>query len=75
MHIVASSANNIALNIFKQHERSLIYKINKSGPTIDQCGKPCVMCCWSELLLWYLTYCFLFERYLLSHFSGVPLIQ
>jgi hypothetical protein len=40
MERVVSSANNLALVVWRHLGKSLIYKRNKNGPRLDPCGTP-----------------------------------
>ena len=40
MERVVSSANNLALVVWRHLGRSLIYNRNKNGPRLDPCGTP-----------------------------------
>ena len=62
MYMAVSSANNIALLLFRHKDRLFVYKINKSGRRVDPCGTPYVISRGSEVVLLQLTYCFLFVR-------------
>ena len=44
MKTLVLSVNNIEKSRSKDLEKSFIYIINKSGPRIDPCGTPCVIC-------------------------------
>jgi hypothetical protein len=49
-----------------------MYRRKRMGPSIEALGTPVTMVC--EELSLTLTNCFLFERYLANHSSGVPRI-
>ena len=42
--------------------KSLIYKINNNGPSMDPCGTPCVIDMVADKVSLQHTYCFLFSR-------------
>ena len=59
---LVSSANKIVDKLLVELLRSLMYIKNSNGPRIDPCGTPQVIIFSVDLMLLYLTICFLLER-------------
>ena len=49
MNTLVSSANSIENSKSDDLEKSLIYNMNRRGPSMDPCGTPCVISFLSDL--------------------------
>ena len=48
MNTLVSSSNSIVNNRSDALEKSLMYNINRRGPSMDPWGTPCVICFFSQ---------------------------
>ena len=62
MNTLVSSANSIETNKSDDLEKSLIYNMNRRGPSMDYCGTLCVISFLSDLQSLYSTNCSLNDK-------------